>query len=143
MGLMTGCNVSTHSTTTTTVTDAEGNTKTTVVDNKTGNESYHGTISFDNSTDDSEFTELYFYVADTDNCKDNLLEETLLEDETIHFNGSFTHDDEHMLWDMKVVDQNNNEVTFDHLDLSTAEDQTDILVTITTNTEGGLMASIQ
>ena len=126
------------STTTVTETDADGNTTTTVTDNNTGettttqSTTYTATLTIANVCGVDAY-EMYFSPSGEDSWGDELLgdQAPLMDGEKITFENAFTYDDDNMVWDLELVDSEGTECEFDGIDMSAADDPSNIYITIT------------
>lgn len=145
---LTGCNVSVSTTTTSTQshTDAYGNTTTTTTTKTTENgkstettetvveeaevEHIVASISFSNETG-ADICELYFASAQDSEWSGNAFgEEPLADGFTRTFEDALTYSEDNMLWDMMIVNAEEQEITFNNLNLAEAADAEDITVLI-------------
>lgn len=142
----------TTSTTTTTVKDNNGTRTTTETTNTTSAdeavddfemvnyseaaEATVATIAFENETG-VDFAELYFASSnDSDWGSDILGDNAPLEDEErITFDSAFRYSNDNVLWDVKAVDSNGDYVTFEMLDMTSAEDPENIHIVFEYNAE--------
>ena len=87
--------------------------------------------------------ELYFAESSADNWGDELLggAAPMVDGESL--NGTFRYHADSTLWDLRFVDADGNEIIFEQLDFSLAEDPEDVTISITADPESdGYLATI-
>ena len=91
---------------------------------------------------DFEIAAMYISEESSDDWGDNLL-----EDMTIpaggQLDGSFTYNDDCMVWDVCAEDENGNEVDFYSVDFSEINDPYSIILTLVYSEEEGYYATIE
>lgn len=147
-----GCSVSKTVTKTETVTDANGKTTTTttITTNQNGTKTESttveesveetesnrtvATLAFENNTE-VDIYKLKFTSTKSDDWGDNVLGDNapLENGETITFHDAFTYSADDTLWDLKLVDQNDESLEFSELDVSLAADPENITIVLTYN----------
>ena len=149
-GSLTGCTMTSSSTVTTTETDADGNSTTTTTTTENGKtttetetttadgaETITATLEVDNYTG-VDIYELYVSSNDSDEWGNDLLadRDPMPTDSYLKFS-VFNYDADHMLWDLKAVDQNGDSLSFKGIDLSMAGDPENLVIELVENDEGG------
>lgn len=148
-------NGNTTTTTTTTTTDGETTTvETTTVTEDTDtdenvtspeeNSYITASLKFINLSG-VDIYELYIVPDYSDDWGDNIINESsapLADGESIEWNNAFTYSEDDLIWDIRAVDGDGEEMDFSGLDVSLAEDKNNIEFTFEYNSENGYTASV-
>lgn len=89
--------------------------------------------------------ELYIVPDYIDDWGKNIISEEnvpLADGETIAWNDAFTYSENDLIWDIRAVDGEGEEVSFNGLDISQAEDKNNIEFTFEYSNENGYTASV-
>lgn len=140
-----------NTTTTTITTDSEGTTTVTENTDADGNitsseqDGYiTAALTFENISG-VDIYELYIVPDYADNWGENILSEDdipLADGEGITWNNAITYSEDDLVWDIRSVDANGEEMNFDGLDVSLAEDKNNIVITLEYSDEFGYTASV-
>jgi len=141
-----------NTTTTTTVTDSTGTATTTQTTNSDGEVTSHtedgnttASIHFENICG-VDFYELYISSNDSDDWGENIISEEnapLADGESLNWNDAFTYNDDYLVWDLLAVDSEGTEVSFSGLDISGVSNPGDLTFTFEYSDEDGFTASVQ
>ena len=147
-----GCTVTTTKTSTSSTTDANGNTTSTTTTVTTGNNgttsettetvSYEANMSFVNDSGYA-FEELYLTEADAETWGDELLGDNAPLASGEYINGTFRYDTDNMIWDLRFIDEDGDDVTVEGIDFGAVEDPQNITITITIDDEGYYTANVK
>ena len=138
-------------TTTTTTTDKEGTTTVTENTDAEGNVTSSeedgyitAALTFENISG-VDIYELYIVPDYSDDWGENILGEKdipLAHGESITWNNAFTYSEDDLIWDIRSVDVNGEDMKFGGLDVSLAEDRNNIVITLEYSTQHGYTASV-
>lgn len=140
-----------NSTTTTETTNKGGTTKVTENTDADGNVVSHeqdgyvtASIRFENYTG-IDLYGIYITADYVDNWGENILkneDEPLASGEFISWNDAFTYSENDLIWDVRIVDGEGEEIDFTGLDVSNAEDKYNIVFTFEYSEAEGYTASV-
>ena len=140
-----------NTTTTTTTTDKEGTTTVTENTDVDGNVTSHeedgyitASLKFVNLSG-VDIYELYIVPDYSDNWGENIISEEnapLADGEFIKWNDAFTYSENDLIWDIRAIDSEGEEMNFGGLDVSQAEDKNNIEFTFEYSEQNGYTASV-